>query len=927
MAGGSTGERRAHLSNARLAWAAPKSTGKCGGLRTHLYSSLPGLTNLHGGCSRAVLQSIWRSFAHPASSYFFQPLRHLESDAHDGKQGSRPAARYSTMQKVSGAVIPHLLHDLKYALRSLGKTPVFFFFAMLTLGLGIGASTMVFTLVNTVLLHPLPVADPSHLVSVSMTELGGHKQSGGRLPMSYPNLKDYQAGNAALAQMGGFSPPMVMTLTEGTEAERFFGQLVTAGYFESLAITPVKGRFFLPQEISAPGSAAVAVLSFNAWKTRFHRAGDIVGRSIEINQTPFTVIGVAPQGFLGVSAIFGPDVWIPATMAAQVLPLPMQDVLLNREKPFFQAVGRLKSGIGLNQAEANLQTLAASLRHEYPDANADRTVAVEPITTLLFSGFGGERGLTFASAVLLALVGIILLIACSNVANLLLARAVSRRQEIAVRLAIGATRARLVRLLLAESLLLGFFGGVLGLGIGYEGCGLLWSFRPPDVARNLVDPRIDFTVYVFALGLSLATVFVFGLAPALRASKPDLLDSLKEESRLAALSGRSARFQKILLTGQIALSLVSLIAASLFLRAVQRAYAIDPGFDEKHLAVFMMNPEQVGYDAVRLEAFHREARERVATIPGVEAVSWSSNMPFWSSASRGISIEGQAQARKSETLNTVTNIVDVDYFKVMRIPTVEGRTFTDGDRDGSLPVVILNDNLARRYWPAGDALGKRIRLVGDATVRQVIGVVETSDYTTLGEAPQACIYLPLRQNPGGNFTLYVRTREDPATVLGTVQREIKSFAPKVEITDIRTGAKLMDQILWNARIVLSLLGTFGLLALLLASVGLYGLLSYFVRGRQREIGVRMALGASRVKILVHILRQGMLLVGMGVGIGLGISLITGRAFSRMLFGLSPADPLSLAGAAAAMIVVALLACCLPALAASRMDPIKAFREG
>jgi predicted permease len=820
-----------------------------------------------------------------------------------------------------------LMRDLKYGLRNLGRAPVFSSFAILTLALGIGASTTVFTLVNTVLLHPLPVADPSHLVCIYTTDVNGQRQSGSLQPISYLNLKDYQARNTALSGMGGFSPPMVLTLTEASESERFFGQLVTSGYFETLGLTPARGRFFLPGEISTPGSAPVAVLSFNAWKLRFNGAADIVGRTIEINQTPFTIIGVAPQGFIGVSAAFGPDVWLPATMAGQVLPLPMRDIVLNREKPFFQAIARLKPGIGRNQAEASLQTIAASLRQEYPDANSGHTVSVQPITTALFSSSGGERGVTFASAVLLTIVGLVLLISCSNVANLMLARAVSRRQEIAVRLSLGATRSRVVRLLLTESVLLGMFGGIVGLGVGYEGCRFLWSFRPPEVARNLVDPRLDSTVFLFALGLSLATAFVFGVAPSLRASKPNLLDSLKEESHLAAPSGKSARFQKTLLTGQVALSLVSLIAASLFLRAVQRGYSIDPGFDEKHLAIFMMNPEQVGYDALRLEAFHRQVRERVATIPGVDAASWASNMPFWSSPSRGISIEGQEQARKSETLNTVSNSVDVDYFKVMRIATVAGRTFTDGDRDGSLPVVIINDDLARRYWSAGDALGKRLRLVGDSTMRQIIGVVKTSDYTTLGEAPQPCMYLPLRQNSGGNFTLYVRALGDPATVLGTVQREIKGLAPKVEISDIRTGARLMDQILWNARIVLSLLGTFGLLALGLASVGLYGLLTYLVRGRRREIGVRIALGASRKQILLHILRQGMMLVGIGIGIGLGLSLLMGRVFSSMLFGLSPADPFSLVTAAGALILVALLACYLPALAASRMDPMRALREG
>ncbi len=831
------------------------------------------------------------------------------------------------VEERNGSLVSDLLRNTKYALRSLIRAPAFSFFAILTLALGIGASTTVFTVVNTILLHPLPALDPPHLVCLYTTDAKGQKQSGNLLPTSYLNLRDYQNRNTALSGVGGFSPPLVLTLTEGTGSERFFGQLVTSGYFETLGLQPVKGRFFLPGEISTPGSAPVAVLSYNAWKIRFHQDANTIGRTIEINQAPFTVVGIAPPGFLGVSAVFGPDVWLPATMATQVLPPPMQDILSDRGKPFFQAVGRLKPGIDRSRAEANLQTIAASLQQEFPDANAGHTISVQPITTALFSNTGGEAGATFVSVVLLAIVGLVLLIACSNVANLMMARAVKRRQEIAVRLAIGASRGNLFRLLITESVVLAIFGGAAGIGVGYEGCRFLWSFRPPDVARNLADPKLDSTVFLFALLLAILTAFLFGVIPSLRASKTELVGSLKEDSHLAAPSAGSARIQKTLLSGQIALSLVSLVAASLFLRGVQHAYTIDPGFDEKHLAIFMMNPEQFGYDAVQLQAFHRQVRERLATTPGIAAVSWASNMPFWSNPSHGVSIEGQEQKRKSEMLNAVTNTVDVDYFNVMHIALLDGRDFTDGDRDGSAPVAMINEDLARRYWPGGDAIGKHLRLEGDSVTRQIVGVVKNSNYTTLGESPQPCIYLPLRQNPGTNVTLYVRAARDPGSVLGEVQREVKALAPNVEISDIRTGARLMDQILWGARIVVSMLGVFGLLALVLASVGLYGLLAFLVRGRQQEIGVRMALGASRAVILVLILRQGMILVSVGIGIGLALSLLVGRAFAKMLFGLSPADPFSLLGVSAVLMLVSALACYLPALSASKLDPMSALRQG
>jgi len=793
--------------------------------------------------------------------------------------------------------------------------------------LGIGASTTVFTVVNSLLLHPLPAQDPSRLVSLYTTELKNQKQSDSLLPISYLNLKDYQAGNVVFSSFGGFSPPMPMTLVEGTAQERFFGQLVTQGYFEALGLTPAKGRFFLPGEVRTPGSAPVAVLSYGAWKNRFSSARDVIGKTLEINGAPFTVVGVAPQGFLGVSAIFGPDVWLPATMAQRVLSPELQDVLQQRGKPFFQGIARLKSGVSRGQADASFETLAAALRRDYPDANAGHTISVQPITTALFSSTGGEHGLALVSTVLLLIVGLVLLIACSNVANLLMARAVSRRQEIAVRLAIGASRGRLIRQLLTECVLLGIFGGIAGLGVGYEGCRFLWSFRPPEYARNLADPKLDGTVFLFAFLLSLATGFIFGVVPALRASKTGLVESLKEETHVAGPSGRSARFQKTLPAGQVAFSLVSLIAASLFLRAVQRAYDIDPGFDHQHLAVLMMNPEQRDHDVVRLKAFHRQVEDRVSRIPGVQAVTWASNLPFWSSASRGIFIEGQEQQRKSETISTVTNTIDVDYFKTMQIPLLQGRAFTAADQEGSLRIVVINEDLARRYWPHGNAIGNHLRLSGDTVRRQIVGVVTTSNYTTLGEAPQPCLYLPLRQSPGGSANLYVRSAGDPSLLLTEVQRGIKEVDPSVQITDVRTGAKLVNQVLWNARIVLGMLGIFGLLALALASVGLYGILAYSVSSRQREIGVRMALGASRLDVLRLVLRQGMMLVAIGVSLGLAISLLVGRAFSRMLFGLSPADPLSLLGASAVLLLVAALACYLPALAASRMDPMQALREG
>jgi predicted permease len=827
----------------------------------------------------------------------------------------------------TGNLPSDFVRDLRYAVRAMRKTPGFSFFAILTLALGIGANATVFTIINTLLLHPLPAQDPSQLVALYGTESRNSKQSGSLLDISYLNLKDYAARNSVFSSTAGYTQPMVMTLSESSGPKRVFGDLVMKGYFETLGIRPARGRFFLPEENDTPGSAAVAVLSYNAWNGQFGSAPDIIGRTLRINDVMFTVIGVAPKGFIGISNIFGPDVWFPASMAGQVFSASTRDGLTNRARTLFHGVARLKAGGTRAQAEANLRTIAAALQTEYPDANEGRTVVVRPITDELFGRTGGENPLIFGSLVLLVIVGLVLIIACSNVANLLLARAAARKQEIAVRLAIGASRQRLVRQLLTESVLLGLLGGVAGLAIGYEGCQFLWSFRPPEVAQNLIDPKLDANVFLFALLVSLATGFVFGVVPALRASKADVVEALKEETRTAGRGRRSVTFGNAILVGQVALSLVSLITAALFLRSIERAYQIDPGFQTNHLAIFMMNPEQAGYDQAHTKEFYREIRERVSTLPGVAAASWTSNMPFWNGASQGVSIEGQEQRKKSEAITTVVNTVDPNHFAVMQIPLLRGREFTEGDREDTLPVAIINEAMAQRYWPRGDAIGRGFHFSGDKTVRQIIGIAKTTNYSTLGEAPQPCIYLPLRQKFSEGITLYVRSKSDPIGILMPVQREIRNIDPKIAVSDIRTGAKIIDQVLFTARLGVGLLGVFGLLALVLASVGLYGIMAYSVNRREREIGLRMALGAEQSNVLRLILRQGMAVVGIGIAVGLAASFVMDRALTRMLYGISSADPLSLVGASVVLIAIALLACYLPARSASRVDPMMALREG
>jgi predicted permease len=611
-------------------------------------------------------------------------------------------------------------------------------------------------------------------------------------------------------------------------------------------------------------------------------------------------------------------------MAEQILPAPQRKALSDRTIPLLTAVGRLKPGITLAQARAEMNTIAAALEKEYPDVNQGQAVALRPLTE---AAYGPERpGLLFGSALLMAIVGFVLLIACSNVANLLLSRAAARRQEIAVRMALGAGRGRLLRQLLTESVLLGLLGGVLGFLFGYAGCQFLWSLRPAEYAQNLADLRINPSVFGFAFVVSVLTGLVFGIVPALRSSRTSVSEMLKEETRTVGRSRSRISLANTLLAAQVAVSLVLLVVAALFLRSIKHEYTIDPGFETKHLALFMLYPGQAGYDQPRTEQFYKQVRGRIAGVPGISFVSWASNLPLWGRKEIGVIIEGQEQRKKSEAISAVVNTVDLDYFAALGISFIAGRDFTQDDRDISTPVAIVNDTMAAKYWPGQDAIGKRLQLPqGKQNFLQIVGVVKTANYQSLGEGPQACVYLPLRQNYSDSMILYVKTERDPSATLAAVQNEIRNIDPALPLEDVRTGTKVIDQALWGSKIGVGLLGVFGVLALGLASVGLYGIMAYSVSQRRREIGVRMALGAGQRDVSFFILRQGMVVVFSGIAVGGGLAFLLGRALSRFLYGVSPNDPLSVGGAALVLLVVAFVACYLPARSATRVDPLVALR--
>ena len=822
------------------------------------------------------------------------------------------------------SLLEDLWRDLRYTARTMRKSPMFVVFVVFTLALGIGANTTVFTVINTLVLNPLPAPRAGELVSLTEADAAGTSASRAPIPFSYKDLTDYQERNQVFTSLAGYTLPRVVTWQANGVSERMFSELVTHNYFSTLGLTAARGRFFSPEEDSTPGTHAVAVVSYGAWQARFCGAGDILGKTLRVNNVVFTVVGVGPRNFIGVNAIFGPDLWMPAAMAARLLPNEMQDVLTDRGNAMFQGVGRLKAGVTEVQAQANLVTIASALAREYPLTNANHTSMVRPIREAMFgSTSSASTPIVFGGVVLLVVVGIVLLIACSNVANLLLARSAARQQEMAVRLAMGASRRRLIRQMLTESTCLGLLSGALGLFIGYAGLQVLFGRLPG--AANFVTPKFDGVVFGFGLVISLATGFVFGMIPALRASRTSVAETLKEEARTTGKSRRKITVANALLVGQVAFSFVLLVTAALFLRSIRHAYEIDPGVQTAHLAVFMTNPGQAGYGKAQTKAFYKDVADRVARMPGIESVSWASNLPLWSRPVNGLEVEGRQARSGTDTLRTIVNTVANDYFETAGMVVGSGRDFTKMDLDTSTPVAIVNEKMAHDYWPDG-AVGKRLQLPGEKVMRQVVGVVRNANYTTLGEAPQLCVYVPLEQHYSDGMVLYVRSKGNPTEIMMPVEHEVRAVGPQILVSGERTGGEIVEGGLFQAKIGVALLTIFGLLALGLASIGLYGILAYSVNQRKREFGLRMALGATPGSVLMLIVKQGMSLVVAGMAIGLVVSLITGPLLSRMLYGVSASDPASVGGAVLVLSMVALVACYLPARWATNADPLTALRE-
>jgi predicted permease len=812
------------------------------------------------------------------------------------------------------------LQDLKYGVRMLVKAPGFTSVAILSLALGIGANTAIFSLINAVLLRPLPVSDASTLVAVSQTD----QRNPGNLPVSDLNFRDLRERNAVFSDMGAFAFAQV-NYSSGGEALPIPAQVVTANYFSLLGAAPALGRGFLPEEETK--ASPVAVVSHGFWERTLGSDPSIVGKTITLNRTPFTVVGIGPKNFSGTLLGGGPSVWVPRSMHAVVQ--PGFDWYDQRRGLFLFTFGRLKPGVTLDQARSTLRILFANLEQTFPVENNGRSATAVPLLDARLNPTGrGPNVVVQLSSVLMGIVGIVLLIACGNIANLLLARAGRRRREIAIRLALGARRMRLVRQLITESVLLSICGGVAGLFVAYWSLNALVAAKLPlpfPIDDSLtIDPR----VLAFTAALSILTGVLFGLVPALLASKPDVVPVLKNELVPSAAGRRGPRalitFRHVLVMLQVAMSLTALVAAGLFLRDLLHAQQVNPGFETSGVLIAAINLGPEGYTPERAQVFYDQVTDKVAALPGVQGAALADNAPLAGGFLRSVFPEGADTTTRDRILIQVSN-VSPRYLETIGIPLVRGRDFTPADTPTSPKVVIVNQTMAEQFWKGKDPIGRRFKFFGDQDYSTVVGVAKNAKYNGVQEEPLPFIYLPLKQNFAPAATLHVRAAGDASRLAGAVRAAVRELDPTLTLFNVRTLEDQIQQSLQPQKMNVILLTTFGLLALLLAAIGLYGVASYAVAQRTREIGVRMALGAQPSSVLSLVLGNGMLLVVIGLAAGLVASYFVASALSALVVGISAHDPLTFTVTPIVLALIAFAATYVPARRATRIDPLLALR--
>jgi predicted permease len=817
--------------------------------------------------------------------------------------------------------------DLRHAVRGLRRSPGFTVVAVLALALGIGANTSIFTLLNAVLLRPLPgVENPAQLVTFKRLQLNNPDYSFG-----YPDFLDYQKQQNSFTGLAGHCRTP-LSLSHGI-TERIRGDLVTGDYFSVLGAKAVLGRTIVREDVEAPGSSPAVVLSYGLWQRAFGSDSSEIGRAIRINGHSFTVVGVAGGNFTGTVPGAPVDAWLPITAQPQAIPRMTSDVLQSRAAGWIGIFGRLKPGVAMQAAQAEMKTIAARLAQAYPQTNEHRGVdlfagvGVDPDDKEILQGFLG---------VLLAAVGLLLLIACGNVANLLLVRATGRRREIAIRMAMGASRRRLIRQLLTEGVLLSSLAGVAGLLLAPWTASLILAFQQPLYPMTSLDLAPDFRVLCFTLAVAALTGILFGLAPALQSSKPDLVVSLKEGARSAG--SRRSRLQSALVTIQVALSLVLLMGAGLALRSMRNVLSSEFGFKAENLVLLSMDLSIQGYSEQQGQTFYQHLMERLEATPGVQSASLAGTVPPQDYSGRiSLFYEGQAPApeilRGHEFelgIRVDDNVISPNYFGTMGIPLVAGRDFTSRDNSAAPRVAIVNEKLAERLWAGESPVGRQIEWPSPEGERhgpiEIIGVAKDTKYRSLLAEPSTLIYLPVLQNYNGRETLLVRTAGDPSGVVPALRNVVAGLNVDLPVYGVKTMSEQVADSLWQQRMAAALIGSFGALALLLTAVGLYGVISHWVAQRTHEIGVRMALGATPKDILGLVLGRGMTVAVLGVVLGVLAARGATRAMSALLYGVGTTDAGTFAAASLLLAAVALAASYFPARRATKVDPMAALRD-
>ena len=811
-----------------------------------------------------------------------------------------------------------LLQDLRFGVRMLVKTPAFTFVAVISLALGIGLNTAIFSVVNVLLIRPVPMVREQERIMWL------------RAPVSYPDYVDYAEQTKSFSGMAAATGTTEFSLSTSGEPEIIIGEYVTGNYFEVLGVSALKGRTFQKAEGQIP--TPVVVLSEHLWRTRFDSDSSIVGQQIPINGLSFTVVGVTPKNFIGTEVGLNRELWLPLSMQPVLNPPeatraadPVANRFNERDSHWLSVFARLNPGVSSEQAGTELSTVARHVAENYRGKVSPETL--RSVQLLRMSGGMDPRDQQEAlplAGIVLAVVALVLLIACANIASLLLARAAARRRETAVRQALGATRPRLVRQWLTESVLLGVAGGALGLLLAWWATQLLVSYLQTTPLASL-ELRLDYRVLTFTFIVSIATGIIFGLAPALQASRLDIITALKSEGSWQR-TGRS-RLRALFVTAQLTLSVVLLIGAGLFIRSLQSANRINPGFRVERALTVPLNLGLLRYNETEGSNFYRNLLNRIQEQPGVERASLVRFQQLgFSFAQYQVIAEGSEAGKTDEGVSVGFNVVGPNYFKTMETPLLRGRDFAESDRKGTPEIVVINETLAAMLWPHEDAVGKRLSVGGpEGPYLEVVGVARDGKYRSLGEAPQPYVYQPVLQSYDPKMTLVVRTTGEPQALAPAVREQIRALDAKLPVADVKTFRDQLNLSLFPSRVAAWTLGGFGVLALLLAAIGIYGVVSYSVAQRTREIGVRMALGAKEKDVLRLVLGQGLLVIAVGLAFGLLLAFAATRVIAGFLYGVGATDLLTFGGVPLLLGIVALGASYIPSRRATKVDPLVALR--